>query len=114
MDPHLGGRNQIPQTRRPCPSTPTRDSSRKERLAARGVDVEARGDDVAARGNRHDDDDCRLLSGTPLPSPLFSPNPRSCRRYRRRRRRGAIHAPGTLGATAAAKLALERRPELPP
>jgi hypothetical protein len=27
---------------------------------------------VAARGNRHDDDDCRLLSGTPLPSP-FSP-----------------------------------------
>jgi hypothetical protein len=70
-DPHLlrsGLKSPSDQTRRPVPDA-TR--ARGEGAAARGVGVEARGDGVAARGNRHDDD-CRLLSGTPLPSP-FSP-----------------------------------------
>jgi hypothetical protein len=65
----------------PSPDTHTRrlrggkaGNTRGEGAVARGVSLEARGDGVAAWGNHHDNDDCRLLFGTPLPSP-FSPQP---------------------------------------
>jgi hypothetical protein len=78
--------------------------ARGQGAAARVVGVEARGDGVAERGDHHDDDDCRLLSGTPLPSP-FSPQTLGL----------AVATAAAVGEPsmppAAAKLALERRPE---
>jgi hypothetical protein len=90
----------------PVPDARAREAgdARGQGAAARVVGVEARGDGVAERGDHHDDDDCRLLSGTPLPSP-FSPQTLGL----------AVATAAAVGEPsmppAAAKLALERRPE---